>query len=46
MHAVGYHDGMVDAQYSGLLKRKKLETLVLANDFYHTYHDNLLDWSW
>ena len=40
-----YHDmhgGMVGAQYSGLFKRKKSETLVLANNFHHIHHDNLL----
>ena len=37
---------MVDAQYSGVFKRKKSEKLVLANDFYHIHHDNLPDWSW
>ena len=33
---------MVGAQYSGLFKRKKSETLVLANNFQHIDHDNLL----
>ena len=31
----------VDAQYSGVFKRKKSEKLVLTNDFYHRHHDNL-----
>ena len=34
---------LVDAQYSGVFKSKKSEKLVLANDFHHIHHDNLLD---
>ena len=34
---------MVDAQYSGVLKRKKSETLVLSNAFHHIHDGNLPD---
>ena len=31
----------VDAQYSGVFKRKNSEQLVLTNDLHHRHHDNL-----
>ena len=51
MMAYGYHSVqwcfimiyMVDAQYSGVFKRKKSKKLVLANNFHHIHHDNLPD---